>query len=45
VVPDWANRVARLKETLVIPHEDGEVLESFDDERASPQLAAKNILH
>ncbi|CEL11140.1 hypothetical protein ASPCAL14245 [Aspergillus calidoustus] len=45
VVPDWANRVARLKKTLVIPHEDAEVLESFDDERASPQLAAKNILH
>lgn len=44
-VPEWTSKVARLEETLVIPHENSEVLESFADERASAQLAAKNILH
>ena len=44
-VPEWTKQVAALGETLVIPHEDNEVLPSFKDERASPQLAAKNILH
>lgn len=44
-VPEWTLRVAPLKQPLVIPHEDDGVLDSFEDERASPQLAAKNILH
>lgn len=44
-VPEWTERVAALEETLVIPHDDGQVLESFEDERASAQLATKNVLH
>ncbi|CAG7956125.1 unnamed protein product [Penicillium salamii] len=44
-VPEWSNQVSRLEETLVIPHDDDEVLDSFEDVRASSQLAAKNILH
>ncbi|KAJ5177537.1 uncharacterized protein N7500_000236 [Penicillium coprophilum] len=44
-VPEWTEQVARLEDTLVIPHDNDEVLESFEDERASGQLAAKNILH
>lgn len=43
--PEWTKQVARLEETLVIPHDNGEALGSFDDERASAQLAAKNVLH
>jgi hypothetical protein len=37
--------VPPLKETLFIPHDHGEVLESMDDERASPQSKEKDILH
>lgn len=44
-VPEWTNQVPRLEETLVIPHDNDEVLGSFEDIRASVQLAAKNILH
>ncbi|KAJ5902748.1 hypothetical protein N7495_003276 [Penicillium taxi] len=44
-VPGWTYRVARLEETLVIPHENDEFLGSLEDERSSPQLAAKNILY
>jgi hypothetical protein len=44
-VPEWTTQVARLEETLVIPHDNNEVLASSEDERASAQLAAKNILH
>ncbi|CAI7611794.1 unnamed protein product [Penicillium glandicola] len=46
-VPEWTDKVVvvQLGETLVIPHDDEEILESFEDERASSQLAAKNILH
>lgn len=44
-MPRWALEVLPLKETLKIPHDDGGVLESFDDERASRELALKNILH
>lgn len=40
-VPEWTTRVARLEKTLIIPHDNDEVLETFDDERASTQLAAK----
>lgn len=43
-VPEWTSKVPRLEETLVIPHENGEILDSFDDQRVSLQLAAKNIL-
>jgi hypothetical protein len=44
-VPDWTKCVAPLEETLVIPHENDEVIESFEDIRARAQLAAKNISH
>jgi hypothetical protein len=44
-VPDWTKHVAPLEETLVIPHENNEVIESFEDITASTQLAAKNTLH
>lgn len=40
-VPEWTIRVAPLKEPLVIPHYNYEVLGSFEDECISPQLAAK----
>jgi len=43
-VPEWTNQLPRLEETLVIPHDNDEVLGSFEDVRASAQLAAKNIL-
>ncbi|KAF9247768.1 hypothetical protein DTO027I6_8709 [Penicillium roqueforti] len=43
--PEWTDQVARLEDTLVIPHDNEEILGSFDDKRASEQLAAKNILH
>jgi hypothetical protein len=44
-VPEWTNQVPPLEETLVIPHDNDEVLETFEDVRASAQLAAKNVLH
>lgn len=44
-VPEWASQVPRLEKTLVIPHDNDEVLESMEDVRASAQLAEKNILH
>jgi hypothetical protein len=43
-VPEWTLKVEPLKEVLTIPLNTGEVLESMDDERASPQLREKNIL-
>ncbi|KAI3116232.1 hypothetical protein CBS147333_842 [Penicillium roqueforti] len=43
--PEWTDQVARLEDTLVILHDNEEILGSFDDKRASEQLAAKNILH
>ena len=43
-VPAWSKTVPPCKKVLSIPHEDGEKLESFDDLRASKQLAEKNIL-
>jgi hypothetical protein len=45
LVLDWTKHVAPLEETLVIPHENDEVIESLEDVRASSQLAANNILH
>jgi hypothetical protein len=44
-VPEWTYQVPRLEETLVIPHDNDKVLGSFEDVRASVQMAAKNILH
>lgn len=44
-VPEWTNQVPRLEKPLVIPHDNEEVLGSFEDVKASVQLAAKNILH
>lgn len=44
-VPEWTKHVAPLEETLVIPHDNDEILETFEDPRASAQLAAKNVLH
>ncbi|MCJ1249723.1 hypothetical protein MMC30_006949 [Trapelia coarctata] len=44
MAPEWTGRVPACGEVLVIPHEDGEVLEGFADERASWQLREKNIL-
>lgn len=41
----WTDNVERLEKTLVIPHDNDATLESFEDKRASSQLAAKNILH
>lgn len=43
--PTWTDDVERLEKTWVIPHDNYTTLESFADERASSQLAAKNILH
>lgn len=42
--PSWCNRVPALKATLNIPNERGEFLTDVNDERASPQFLAKNIL-
>ncbi|KAK9856764.1 hypothetical protein MYU51_000679 [Penicillium brevicompactum] len=44
-VPEWTNQVPRLEQTLVIPHDNDEVLESMEDVRASAQLTEKNIMH
>ena len=49
-VPDWAERVAPLKETMVLPHYEHlmngrpETLADFKDKRASEIFKAKNIL-
>ncbi|OJD23954.1 hypothetical protein ACJ73_04694 [Blastomyces percursus] len=40
-IPEWTKKVGQLEE---VPHEDGEVLESFEDPRASRELQEKNIL-
>ncbi|KAJ5368700.1 uncharacterized protein N7496_008460 [Penicillium cataractarum] len=45
VVTEWTRSVRRLEGTLVIRHEDGEVLTSFQDERVSEQLAEKTVLY
>ncbi|EON96700.1 hypothetical protein UCRPA7_7800 [Phaeoacremonium minimum UCRPA7] len=47
--PAWVARVPRLAETLAIPHWDNTQrafvsLPGFEDERASPEFAEKNIL-
>lgn len=43
-VPEWTTKVELLKEVLKIPYEDGEILESFEDPRASRELQEKNII-
>ncbi|EGE81258.1 hypothetical protein BDDG_04199 [Blastomyces dermatitidis ATCC 18188] len=43
-VPECPKKVEPLEEVLKIPHEDGEVLESFEDLRAGRELQEKSIL-
>ncbi|KAJ9165794.1 hypothetical protein NKR19_g37 [Coniochaeta hoffmannii] len=43
-VPDWTEKVPALKETLLIPTDNGELLEGRDDSRADPDFLSKNIL-
>lgn len=43
-LPSWTFQVPPLKETLRIPHEDSQVIDNMDDERASPVFKAKNVL-
>lgn len=43
-VPEWAMKVLALAATLMIPTDEGVVLQSHDDERADPDFLAKNIL-
>lgn len=43
-VPEWTFGVEPLKEVLKIPHDGGETLDTFEDERTSYQLRQKNIL-
>lgn len=42
--PAWAAKVPPLEETLVVPTEDGVVLNGKDDPRADPEFLEKNIL-
>lgn len=42
--PVWTKNVAPLKEPLILPNKDGEVLASFQDENADLFLAEKNVL-
>lgn len=42
--PEWTRNIKPLEEVLKIPHEGGETLDSFDEQRASLQLKEKNIL-
>jgi hypothetical protein len=43
-VPDWAQKAPALAELLVVPTENGEVLDGRDDKRADPDFLTKNIL-
>ena len=49
-VPDWTSKVAALEQTLVLPHYETQTgneigyLTRLDDERASKEFKAKNIL-
>lgn len=43
-VPEWAQAVKPLEETLFIPSHDGELLKGKDDERADPDFLNKNIV-
>lgn len=43
-VPSWAEKVPPLEETLVIPTDEGVILEGKEDKRADPDFLCKNIL-
>ncbi|KAH9907079.1 hypothetical protein F4778DRAFT_778507 [Xylariomycetidae sp. FL2044] len=43
-VPDWAKDVAPLEDLLMIPTQDGELLQNKGDSRADPDFREKNIL-
>ncbi|KAG8165545.1 hypothetical protein KVR01_004097 [Diaporthe batatas] len=43
-VPQWAQAVKPLEETLFIPTHEGELLKGKDDERADPDFLEKNIV-
>lgn len=43
-VPQWAENVAPLRETLMLPTHDGVIINDKDDPRADPDFMAKNIL-
>ncbi|KAL9132146.1 MAG: hypothetical protein Q9217_000080 [Psora testacea] len=42
--PGWCKQVPALEETLVLPNEEGIILEGKRDENASPEFLEKNIL-
>ena len=43
-IPEWANNIAPLKETLSVRSHDDMEMTGFDDERASSSFKEKNIL-
>lgn len=43
-VPEWTQKVPPLEKTLRIPHDDFQVIEDMDDDRAEPAFKEKNIL-
>lgn len=43
-VPKWAENVAPLRDTLMLPTHDGVTIKDKDDPRADPDFMAKNIL-
>lgn len=43
-VPEWAENVAPLRDTFMLPTHDGVTIEDRDDPRADPDFKAKNIL-
>lgn len=43
-MPDWANHVPPLLETLVLPADDGTVLRGLEDDRAAAAFKSMNIL-
>ena len=42
--PVWCEHVPSLEQILVLPNEEGQVLEDENDDRASPEFLKKNIL-
>jgi hypothetical protein len=42
--PEWCKHVPPLEHTLALPNDEGQSLDSTDDERASPEFLTKNIL-
>ncbi|KAG5999281.1 hypothetical protein E4U54_001953 [Claviceps lovelessii] len=43
-VPEWAEKVTPLNDTLVLPTHEGETIQDHHDPRADPDFKAKNIL-